>query len=250
MARMHAAATIALRRVAHAYGREAYVSVAHHVRGLLPANPSSPLDRAVAALPDHLFNRWWLRVCRSGRLQPPVGRGQRVPGLAGSLDYVGLNYYCDDVLSFSLRRAGELFADQRPQPDRPLSSFGWAIDPDGLRRALHLVAAESGGLPVMITENGVADHDDELRSCFLVDHLAAVHRAIAEGVDVRGYLHWTAWDNFEWAEGYSQRFGLFSVDPDTLGRRPKPSAATYAEICRSGSIPAHLLREPHVPSPR
>jgi beta-glucosidase len=171
-----------------------------------------------------------------------------VPGLAGSLDYVGLNYYCDDVLSFSLRHARELFADQRPQPDRPLNSFGWAIDPEGLHRALHLVAKETGGLPVMITENGVADREDELRPRFLVDHLAAVHRAIAEGVDVRGYLHWTAWDNFEWAEGWSQRFGLFSVDPHTLARRAKPSAAVYAEICRSRSIPARLLGEPHVPS--
>jgi beta-glucosidase len=241
LARMHAAATLALRSVAAAHGREALISVAHHVRGLLPADPSSPLDRAVAALPDHVFNRWWLRICRSGRLAPPVGLGDPVPGLAGSLDYVGLNYYCDDVLSFDPRRAGELFAQQRPQPGRPLSSFGWAIDPEGLRRALHLVSAETGGLPVVITENGVADHDDELRPRYLVDHLAAVHQAMAEGVDVRGYMHWTAWDNFEWAEGFSQRFGLYAVDPDTLQRCPKPSAAVYAEICRTHSIPARLL---------
>jgi beta-glucosidase len=102
---------------------------------------------------------------------------------------------------------------------------------------------ESGGLPVVITENGVADHDDELRTTYLVDHLAAVHRAIAEGVDVRGYMHWTAWDNFEWAEGYSQRFGLFAVEPATLRRQAKPSAAVYGAICRAGGIPAELRRE-------
>jgi beta-glucosidase len=243
LARMHAAASIALRAVAHAHSRDAQISVAHHVRGLLPANPASPLDRVVAALPDFVFNRWWLRICRSGRLEPPVGLGTLVPGLAGSLDYVGLNYYCDDVLSFDLTRPGELFARQRPQPNRPLSTFGWAIDPGGLRRALHLVHAESGGLPVMVTENGVADHHDELRPDYLVDHLAAVHQAIREGVDVRGYMHWTAWDNFEWTEGYSQRFGLYAVEPDTLQRCAKPSAAIYAEICRRRAIPAHLLSQ-------
>lgn len=240
LARMHAAASLALRHVAAVHGREARVSVAHHVRGLLPADPASPLDRAVAALPDFVFNRWWLRVCRSGVLQPPVGLGERVPGLAGSLDFVGLNYYCDDVLAFDLTRPGELFARQRPAPGRPLSSFGWAIDPEGLRNALHLVSRESGGLPVIITENGVADAHDELRPRYIVEHLAAVHRAVAEGVDVRGYMHWTAWDNFEWAEGFSQRFGLAAVDPDTLERCPKPSAAVYEEICRTGGIPARL----------
>ncbi len=238
LARMHAAAGLALRSVAAANRREARVSVAHHVRGLLPADPSSPLDRAVAALPDFLFNRWWLRICRSGRLAPPVGWGQPVPGLAGSLDYVGLNYYCDDVLSFDIRRPGELFARQAPKPGFPLSTFGWAIDPDGLRNALHLVARESGGLPVVVTENGVADDHDELRPGYIVGHLAAVHRAMREGVDVRGYMHWTAWDNFEWAEGYSQRFGLWSVDRDILQRCPKPSAAVYEEICRSRVLPA------------
>jgi beta-glucosidase len=241
LTRMHAAATVALRRVAATHGWEARISVAHHVRGLRPANPSSPLDRLVSAIPDHVFNRWFLRACRTGRLHAPVGHGQRVDGLQGSLDWVGLNYYCDDVLRFDVRRPGELFASQGPQPGFPQSTFGWAIEPDGLRRALHFVARESGGLPVMVTENGVADVDDELRPRFLVDHLAAVHRAIAEGVDVRGYMHWTAWDNFEWAEGFSQRFGLFAIQDGSLRRVPKASAAVYAEICRAGALPARLL---------
>jgi beta-glucosidase len=238
--RMHAAATLTLRHIAREHRRAARVSVAHHVRGMTPADPSSLLDRATTALPDHLLNRWWLRACADGRMRPPVGAGQTVIGAAGSLDWLGLNYYCDDRVAFDAMRPGSLFARQFPDPRMPLSSFGWAIEPDGLRRALVRVWQQTG-LPIVISENGVADVDDELRPQFIVDHLAAVRLAIDEGVDVRGYMLWTGMDNFEWAEGYAQRFGLFAVDRTTMERRAKPSAAVFARICRSGAIPADLL---------
>src|SRR5207302_2151888 len=183
--RMHAAATAAIRVVCGRHRRQSLVSVAHHVRGLRPADPAARLDRLAAALPDFVLNRWWLLACRDGRMRPPVAAGQVVRGAARSLDFVGLNYYCDDLVAFDARHPGRLFARQYPDPRLPRSSFGWAIEPDGLRRALHRVWADSG-LPIVITENGVADEDDELRPRFLVDHLAAVHAAAAEGVDVRG----------------------------------------------------------------
>ena len=240
--RMHAAAAVAVRSVVALRGRRPMISVAHHVRGLLPADPRSPLDRAAAAIPDHVFNRWFLLACRSGRMLPPLGSGRAVPGLRGSLDYVGLNYYCDDAVSFDLRSPQTLFSRQRPVPGRPLSSFGWAIDAAGLTRALTEVAGLTR-LPVMVTENGVADEADELRPRFLVDHLHAVLDAVDRGVDVRGYLHWTSMDNVEWAEGRTKRFGLLAVDPDTLERRPKPSAEVFARICRDGGVAAALDRD-------
>ena len=91
------------------------------------------------------------------------------------------------------------------------------------------------GLPIMVTENGVADENDELRPAYLRDHLAAVADAIDAGVDVRGYLFWTAWDNFEWAEGYTKRFGLIAVDRDTQARIPSralPCSRRSAEPAR------------------
>ncbi|MGD1054383.1 MAG: family 1 glycosylhydrolase, partial [Candidatus Dormibacteria bacterium] len=123
-----------------------------------------------------------------------------------------------------------------PDPALPRNSLGWSIDPGGLRRALVSLCAELR-LPVIVTENGVADEDDELRSDFLLDHLRAVVEAIGDGADVRGYLHWTGFDNFEWLEGYGARFGLVAVDRATLERRPKPSAAVLAGVCRTGIIP-------------
>jgi beta-glucosidase len=234
--RMHAAAAQAITTVSARHGRVAQVSIAHHERRFVPRNPSSRVDRAVAKLPDFLFNRWFLRSCIEGRVLGPVGHGETVPGLAGSLTYLGLNHYTSEAVSLDIRAPGMLFTRHEAVPGLPLSSAGWAIDAGALRRAITDLADEFG-LPILITENGVADDNDELRPAFLRQHLAAVADAIEAGVDVRGYLYWTAWDNFEWAEGYTKRFGLFSVDRETQERIAKPSAALFAEICRTRVVP-------------
>ena len=234
-ARMHAAGYHAIHQVARSHGRPAMVSVAHHERPLRAAS-TSPLDRLAAVMPHRVFNRWFLNSCRSGLLMPPVGTGQFVTWLRGSLDWIGLNYYADEEVSFDLSLPGNLFARNAPTSGLPRSDFNWAIDGRGLHRAL-VDMQRRFGLPIIVTENGVADVDDELRPRFLLDYLRAVRDALDDGVDVRGYLHWTAWDNFEWAEGYSKRFGLFSVDRITMERRAKPSAALYERICRTRTIP-------------
>jgi beta-glucosidase len=234
--RMHPAAAQAITKVSCDHGRRAEVSIAHHERRLVPRNPSSSLDRAVAKLPDFLFNRWFLRSCAAGRMLAPVGHGEVVPGLAGSLTYLGLNHYTSEAVSLDPGAPGMLFARHEAVPGLPLSSAGWAIDASALRRAL-IDLSDEFGLPILITENGVADDNDELRPAYLRDHLDAVADAIDAGIDVRGYLYWTAWDNFEWAEGYTQRFGLIGVDRATQERIPKPSAAMFAEICRTRDVP-------------
>ena len=153
---------------------------------------------------------------------------------------MGLNFYCEERVRFNARRVRELFAENVVPTGVPVSAFGWRIDPDALRRAIENLWQEFH-LPILVTENGVADEDDELRPRFIVDHLTAVAAAIAAGADVRGYLHWTAMDNFEWAEGYSKRFGLLAVDRVTLERTPKPSAAVFAEVCRTRTIAAEAV---------
>lgn len=234
--RMHVAGYRALHATAKRHGWRCEVGIAHAERRLLPRDVGSPLDGVAAPIPDHLFNRPILRSIRSGRALPPLGTGQRLSGLRGSLEFIGLNYYCDDVVTFDVRQPQNFFGRVESDKRYPQSSFGWAINPAGLRRAINDLWREFG-LPVLITENGVADENDELRPQFIVDHLRAVLDAMEDGADVRGYLHWTAWDNFEWAEGYTKRFGLFAVDRDTQERIPKASAAIYAGICGSRELP-------------
>ena len=123
-----------------------------------------------------------------------------------------------------------------PEPSLPRSSLGWAIDAGGLHRALVSLWRRLG-LPLLVTENGVADEDDRLRPGFLADHLGPWWTRWRTGADVRGYLYWTGFDNFEWLEGYTARFGLVAVDRVTLERHPKPSAELFARICRTRLIP-------------
>ncbi len=122
--------------------------------------------------------------------------------------------------------------------------MGWPLTPDGLRDLLVGLKATYPELPpVYITENGVAYDDpvedgavhDERRIAYLASHLRALHAAIDQGVDVRGYYQWSLMDNFEWSHGYHMRFGIVHVDYDTLERTPKDSAYWYRDvIARNG----------------
>ena len=111
----------------------------------------------------------------------------------------------------------------------PTSDFGWESYPEGMFEAIKLVTMYRRSL--YITENGTADAKDVLRPNFLIDHLKVLDKAInEEKVDLRGYFHWSLTDNYEWAEGYSKRFGLYSVDLDTKKRTDRKSANIYKKI--------------------
>ena len=153
----------------------------------------------------------------------------------GTQDFFGINYYSRDVVRFSLRHAGELFVARGVPAGAEVSDLGWEIYPAGLGHVVRAWARRSG-LPVYITENGIADASDTKRGPFLVAHLAELARCIADGIDVRGYFHWSLLDNFEWAEGYEPRFGLCAVDFATGERTPRESAKLYARIARERRV--------------
>jgi beta-glucosidase/6-phospho-beta-glucosidase/beta-galactosidase len=98
------------------------------------------------------------------------------------------------------------------------------------------------GKPVIVTENGIADADDDQRARYLVAHLRQAHRAMQEGVDLRGYIHWSLTDNYEWAEGFTKRFGLAAVDFATQHRSLRPSAQVYRRIAASNCLSLDAVR--------
>jgi beta-glucosidase len=115
--------------------------------------------------------------------------------------------------------------------------MGWELHPEGLHRAIASTAR--AGLPIYITENGIATADDAQRIDYLRDHLAQVARALGEGIDVRGYIHWSSFDNFEWAEGYRPTFGLIGIDRgDRLRRVVRPSAHAFGRVAATGELDA------------
>jgi beta-glucosidase len=232
----HAAAARAIRQANPALR----VGIVHHMRLFDPAT-RSPLDFAAAAAQDYLFNGAALVALHTGRLPPPLGLGV-VPGLRDSCDFIGLNYYTRDFVAFDPRLPQEIFGRRFTPPGAPHSDAGrdakpyGEIYPDGLYRALRRVARL--GLPIYITETGLPDADDSRRPQFILEHLAAIHRAIEAGVDVRGVFLWSLVDNFEWAEGWGLRFGLYALDERTGERRLRPSGALYAAIARANALPS------------
>ncbi len=239
----------------HAFDRRARVGPVHNMIAFTPADPASARDRAGAAHADYLFNRLYLNAVVKGREDLDVdGRvtpRERHAERAGKADFIGLNYYfrsrvtgLGDSISERIKLLDFLPRNSYSTPLTPTlppcpstcTDFGWEVYPDGFRRSLK--TAGNYDLPVYVTENGLADADDDMRSAYLVSHLRAVRAAMrAREARVRGYLYWTLVDNFEWAAGYYPRFGFFSYDPDTLRRTERPSARVFARIARTGRLP-------------
>jgi len=154
---------------------------------------------------DYKWNHWFLNKIKN------------------SQDFIGLNYYFTHSLKNSILKNGEI------------NDLGWRIIPEGVYNIL--MDLKKDNKPIYITENGLADANDTKRAKFIIDHLKCVYKAINEGIDVKGYFHWSLIDNFEWDKGFMPRFGLVEIDyENNLKRIPRPSSEIYTEICKNNAI--------------
>lgn len=171
-----------------------------------------------------LFNDIWFNALHTGKL--PRLLGGRIPNLAGSYDFIGLNYYTRQYARFPR------LPDEKWPDGVEISETGYGeIYPHGLYRAIKY--ATRFNKPIYITENGLPDAQDQLRPRFIIEHLHQVWHAICFNFPVMGYYFWSLIDNFEWERGWTQRFGLYEVDPHTQIRTLRPSGQLYADICQS-----------------
>lgn len=235
--RAHVAAYHAL----HAERPNAQVGWALYIRLLDPWRPKLALDRWVANRQHELFNAAWPRAAQTGDLRNLFGKVS-IPEGKGALDWIGLNYYTRDMVSFDLTKPRELFGRRFFHPDDETSESGFiASYPEGIYRVLKW--ARQFGKPMYITESGVEDSTDSLRQRYLLSHLRQVWRAVNFNWPVRGYFHWTLVDNFEWDRGWSQRFGLYALNVENQERTARPSARLYAEICKQGAISSQMVKQ-------
>jgi beta-glucosidase len=232
---------------------------------LFPCDPASDSteDAAAAWGSDGYVNRWYLDpLLRSHYPSDMREHYERALGhpldvirdgdeaqIGGRSDFLGVNYYARRVMRARQADATHPFPWQVVEPggDVIRTDAGWEVRPDSLRELLLRLHADYPGIPLLITENGAVSgegptHDgrvhDVRRIRYLLGHLRAMAGAMERGADVRGYLHWSLLDNFEWSLGYRPRFGLVHVDYPTGNRVIKDSGLVYGQIARTGTVPA------------
>ncbi|MFG2334138.1 GH1 family beta-glucosidase [Streptomyces sp. NPDC048604] len=266
----HGLAVQALRAGLPSGGELAVSLNLHEVRPLT----GSVADREAARRIDTVGNGVWLGPMLDGGYPPELladtahltdwsfVRDGDEAAIGQQLDWLGVNYYTPTVVSAVAEGEakpqddGHGDSEHSPWPGADAVAFhrvpgertamGWGVDPSGLYDLLTRVSARYPGLPLVVSENGAAYEDevgpdgsvdDPERIAYVRGHLEAVHRAMADGADVRGYFLWSLLDNFEWAYGYAKRFGAVRVDYETLERTPKASARWYARVAASGEVP-------------
>ena len=173
-----------------------------------PAHKYNPIEFIIVKILHYFWNNKFLQKIKN------------------KMDYIGLDYYFHDRIIWYL--------PFKKNKNKKITDMGWEIYPKGIYYVLKYLSKFKK--PIIILENGLADAKDRYRVDFIKNHLKYIYKAIQEGVDVRGYFYWSLLDNFEWADGYAPKFGLYSVDRKTFKRTARLSAKVYSEICKNNFI--------------
>jgi beta-glucosidase len=220
---------------------EASVGTAINFRYMTPAHTGNPVESFIAGQLDQAYNGSFLNAVTSGKLRF-IFKTTALPEAKATQDFVGINYYTGDLVSLNLLNPGELFSKRRYPASAALSETGFIANwPEGLYQTIRKVRKLE--LPIYITENGIEDSTDHLRPRYLMEHIHQIWRAINNNWPVKGYFHWSLVDNFEWERGWTQRFGLWGLDPQTQTRIRRPSVDLYAAICKENAISSDLIRK-------
>lgn len=220
---------------------KAEVGLTKHTRAFEPYRNTHLLDRVTAAIVEKNFIYDFIDAINTGVFRFSATKiTEEIPEIKGTWDYIGINYYGRFYIQSNLLKPADFklhMHDEKSSTER-VNDLNWALYPHGFYEVLTEFDRRYGK-PVYILENGTADKEDDdlTRQHFLVTHLREVYLAVKAGVDIRGYYHWALFDNFEWAEGFTARFGLYSVDyKNNFERRPRLSAALYREIAGANAI--------------
>ncbi|MFO7974066.1 MAG: family 1 glycosylhydrolase [Candidatus Hydrogenedentota bacterium] len=207
---------------------EAEIGAGIHAERLHPFDDSSTWDLRAARCEQALSNEVWLRALTTGNWPRPFRKN---PALADTVNFIGASYYGAQHVRFRPGRGTFAIRTNR-SGERTIHEY--ESDPKGMAEVLRNLATFDK--PLMILGNGIATEDDKRRRHYLLDHVAALQRALADGIDVRGYMYRSLLDGFEWDQGYTAHYGLVHVGRGALARTPNPSAYLYKDIADSGGI--------------
>jgi len=185
------------------------IGIAKNNPAFSPGRHKSFWDKTLVLLMKYLWNHMFLDKIRNHQ------------------DFIGLNYYFHRSLKLDMKLLKQFFI--YPTNSKNITDLGWEVYPQGIAGLLRDLWKRYRK-PLIISENGVADHDDKLRAKFIEDILEHIYNVKKDSVNVFGYLHWSLIDNFEWADGFDPRFGLVEINYKNFARTPRPSAYKYKEL--------------------
>jgi beta-glucosidase len=223
--------------IIHAAIPRAMVSVAHNMAAFSPWRRWNPLDRLLVKIAKYFYNHSLLDAFLHGALSLrfPLRRRRDVEvPIQGKLDFFGVNYYTRLHLRFNPFRKMGVEMRHLDIDGHGLTDMGWEVHPRGLERVLRY--ASRLNVPLIITENGIATRDCQKKITFMRRHVDIIEQCRRKGMDIRGYFYWSLIDNYEWLQGLDARFGLYTVDFETLVRRPTNAAAYYAYLIKSRDL--------------
>lgn len=213
------------------------IGLAKAVTAFHPSSRLSILDHASTFLRKKYYNHSFINSLIRGQMELPGMHGKKLSSKR-TIDFIGLNYYFRQFIKhakpFKENPFGEVTSFLHRRDAGKATDMGWEVYPRGIYEVID--SFRKYRLPLMITENGIATRKDQVRVNYIEKHLKEVLRAINKGADVIGYLHWSLLDNFEWAEGYTKKFGLINVDFKSQKRTVRPSGEFLKKIIQTGKL--------------
>ncbi len=228
---------------------KAQVGFNKHMRVFDPLREDNSWDIRVAGAQDKNFNMDVLNALNTGKSTGQIKVAKKDKDLIkGAFDFMSLNYYARDRIKFAPFSPGRLFGKAVVPEGAETSHEGATgerpegeVYPHGIYRLLKTLSQYKK--PLYVVENGIGTNNDKARLKYVARHIAEVGNAIKDGMDVRGYLHWSTLDNFEWAEGYDMRFGMIHVDFETQKRTVKETAKFFSDLAKKNCIDKALLKK-------
>lgn len=221
----------------HSFVPDAKIGLVHNMVTFVPSQNINPFDRILSRMAQSFYNQSLIEAFLTGMLilKFPLRRAVsiRIP-IKGKLDFLGVNYFTRIHLRFNpLKKRGieMIFKDR---DGYGLTDIGWEVHPEGLEKVLQ--EASKLNIPLMVTENGIATRNDEIKIRFIKKHIEILERCLKQGMDIRGYFYWSLIDSYEWLYGLQAKFGLYQVDFNTLERRLTQTALFYTSLIKKHSV--------------